>query len=138
MKRVLILDTCSSGGALGIVNTGRSGFALRGAVERLSRTQGIFTIAAASASAEAQESKALGHGVLSYALLAGLNAVEGGPLEAQHVRPIDPQGVADVTEWFSFAAGQVPRLTQSLYGAAQDVQTSGQGSSFPVLPVEDR
>jgi len=38
-------------------------------VERLSRDQGIFTIAATAATAEAQEVPQLGHGVLSYALL---------------------------------------------------------------------
>ena len=138
LKRMLIFDTCASGGALAVAMKGRSGFALRGAIERLSRTQGIFTIAASSASEEAQEAKQLGHGVLSYALLAGLKAVEGGPLEGQSVRPSNPEGVVDVLEWFSFAAGQVPRLTEKLYGAAQDVQTSAQGASFPVLPLEGR
>jgi hypothetical protein len=138
LKRMLILDTCASGGALAVAMKGRSGFALRGAIERLSRTQGIFTIAAASASEEAQEARQLGHGVLSYALLAGLKAAEGGPLEGQFVRPSNPEGVVDVLEWFSFAAGQVPRLTERLYGAAQDVQTSAQGASFPVLPLEAR
>ena len=138
LKRMLIFDTCASGGALALATKGRSGFALRGAIERLSRTQGIFTIAAASASEEAQEAKQLGHGVLSYALLAGLKAVNGGPLDGQSIRPTNPEGVVDVLEWFSFAAGQVPRLTEKLYGAAQDVQTSAQGASFPVLPLEAR
>jgi WD40 repeat protein len=138
LKRMLILDTCASGGALAVAMKGRSGFALRGAIERLSRTQGIFTIAASSASEEAQEAKQLGHGVLSYALLAGLKAVDGGPLDGQFVRPSNPEGVVDVLEWFSFAAGQVPRLTEKLYGASQDVQTSAQGASFPVLPLEVR
>jgi Caspase domain len=138
LKRMLILDTCASGGALALTTKGRSGFALRGAIERLSRTQGIFTIAASSASEEAQQSKQLGHGVLSYALLAGLKATDGGPLDGQFVRPSNPEGVVDVLEWFSFAAGQVPRLTEKLYGAAQDVQTSAQGASFPVLPLEAR
>jgi WD40 repeat protein len=136
LKRMLILDTCASGGALAVAMKGRSGFALRGAIERLSRTQGIFTIAAASASEEAQEAKQLGHGVLSYALLAGLKAVDTGPLDGKFVRTSNPEGVVDVLEWFSFAAGQVPRLTEKLYGAAQDVQTSAQGASFPVLPLE--
>jgi len=138
LKRMLILDTCASGGALAVAMKSRSGFALRGAIERLSRTQGIFTIAASSASEEAQEAKQLGHGVLTYALLAGLKAVDAGPLDGQFVRPSNPEGVVDVLEWFSFAAGQVPRLTEKLYGAAQDVQNCGQGASFPVLPLEVR
>ena len=137
LKRLLILDTCASGGALGPALKSRSGFALRGAIERLSRTQGVFTIAASAATEEAQESKELGHGVLSYALLAGLKAVEGGPLDGMYIRPSNPERVVDVMEWFSFAAGQVPRLTEKLYGASQDVQMSTQGTSFPVLPLDD-
>jgi hypothetical protein len=136
LKRILILDTCASGGALGVALRGRSGFALRGAIERLSRSQGVFTIAAAAATEEAQEAKQLGHGVLSYALLAGLKAVDEGPLADRYVQPSNPERVIDVMEWFAFAAGQVPRLTENLYGASQDVQTSTQGTSFPVLPLE--
>jgi hypothetical protein len=103
------------------------------------RSQGIFTIAAATASEEAQESKELGHGLLSYSLLAGLEAVERGPLADKYVQPSGPEGVVDVMEWLSFAAGQVPRfrLTENLYGASQDVQVGSQGTSFPVLPLEE-
>ncbi|MBI2826915.1 MAG: PQQ-binding-like beta-propeller repeat protein [Planctomycetia bacterium] len=137
LKRVLILDTCASGGALGVALKTRSGFALRGAVERLSRSQGVFTIAAAAAGAEAQESPQLRHGVLSYALLAALGGVSGGPLDGQEVQPSGKDRVVDVMEWFTFAAGQVPRLTELLFGAPQDVQTSTQGNSFPVLPLDD-
>ena len=137
LKRLLILDTCASGGALGPALKSRSGFALRGAIERLSRTQGIFTIAAAAATEEAQESKDLGHGVLSYALLAGLKAVEGGPLDGMYIHPNNPERVVDVMDWFSFAAGHVPRLTEGIYGISQDVQMSTQGTSFPVLPLDE-
>jgi WD40 repeat protein len=136
LKRVLILDTCASGGALAAATKGRAGFALRGAIERLSRTQGVFTIAAAAATEEAQEAKELGHGVLSYALLAGLKAVDAGPLADQYAQPSGPERVVDIMEWFTFAAGQVPRLTEKYYGVSQDVQTSTQGASFPVLPLE--
>jgi WD40 repeat protein len=136
LKRVLIFDTCASGGALPTATGGR-GFALRGAVERLARSQGVFTIAASAASQEAQESDELGHGVLSYALLAGLDAVDRGPLDDRHVEPNSPDRVVDVLEWFTFAAGQVPRLSERLHGAAQDVQTGTQGSSFPMLPLDD-
>lgn len=137
LKRLLILDTCASGGALGTLTKGRSGFALRGAIERLSRSQGIFSIAASSASEQAQEAKELGHGVLSYSLLAGLKAVDRGPLAEKHIQPGSPERVVDVLEWFTFAAGQVPRLTEKYSGVAQDVQTCTQGTSFPLLPLEE-
>jgi WD40 repeat protein len=126
LKRVLVLDTCQSGGALALNRTGRDPFALRGAVERLSRAQGVFTIAAASAGEEAKEAQELGHGVLSYALLAGLKGVEGGPLDGQSIKPTNPERVADVLEWFSFASGQVPRLTRA---------TSPWGTWVPAFPT---
>lgn len=136
IRRIQIYDTCASGGALALERKSRAGFALRGAIERLARTQGIFTIAAASAGEEAMEAKELGHGVLSYALLAGMKSVEGGPLEMEWIRPSSTDQVIDVLEWFTFAANHVPRLTQKLHGAAQDVPMSVQGKSFPVLPLE--
>ena len=137
LKRILIVDTCAAGGALKSALAGRSGFELRGAIERLSRTQGIFTIAASAASEQAQEVQELGHGVLSYALLAGLEAVDAGPLAEKHVEPSRAEHVVDVMDWFSFAAGQVPRLTERYYGVSQEVQTSTQGVSFPVLPLKE-
>ncbi|HVX64029.1 MAG TPA: caspase family protein, partial [Pirellulales bacterium] len=137
LKRILILDTCASGGALEVAMKARAGFELRGAIERLSRTQGIFTIAASAASEQAQEVKELGHGVLSYAPLAGLGAVRGGPLVDKHAQPSGADQVVDVMDWFSFASGQVPRLTESYFGISQEVQTSTQGASFPLLPLAD-
>lgn len=86
---------------------------------------------------EAQEVEDLGHGVLTYALLAGLQAAPSGPLEGHSVRPNSPDQVADVLEWFGFASAHVPRLTKKYFGKEQDVETSGQGTSFPVLPIRD-
>ncbi len=111
--------------------------AFRGVVERLGRRKGVFTIAATAAGKEAQEVGELEHGALTYALLAGMGAVPPGPLEGKTLRPGNPQGVADVLEWFSFASGHVPRLTQRYLGSEQFVQTSGQGTSFLVLPASE-
>ena len=135
LKRMLIFDTCQSGGVLGLSKGARNPFALRGAIERLSRAQGVFTIAAAASTADAQEIPQLKHGALTYALLAGLGAIDEGPLAETRIRTNDPDEVVDVLQWFSFASGQVPRLTAELLGSAQDVQTSGEGTSFPVLPI---
>jgi hypothetical protein len=134
-RRVLIFDTCASGGALSISGQGRDPFAFAGAIAKLGQRQGVFAIAAAAAGAEAQEVEALGHGVLTYALLAGLRAVTSGPLEGQGIAATRPDGVIDVLEWLSFAAGQVPRLTKQYLGSQQDVQTSGQGTSFGMVPA---
>ncbi len=136
LKRILIFDTCASGGALGVGRQGKEPFAFRGAIEQLGQHQGIFTIAASAAGEEAQEIDTLGHGVLTYTLLSALGAAKAGPLQEQGLQPSNLQGLVDVLEWFSYASGQVPRLTKQYLGSEQDVQTSGQGTSFPVLPLE--
>ena len=135
LKRILIFDTCQSGGNITVQRTSRNPFAFRGALERLSRDQGIFTIAATAATADAQEVPQLGHGVLSYALLAALGAVEGGPLEQQPLKSLDGN-VVGVREWFSYAQDKVPQLTKVYFGQEQLVGFSGQGNNFPVLPVK--
>ncbi len=138
LKKVLILDTCGSGGTTGLLQKGRNPFAFRGEIERLNRSQGVFTIAACAAGEEAQEAKDLGHGLLTYALLAGLRAVAGGPLEGKGVSPSNHQQVVDVLEWFAFASGQAPGLMKRYFGREQEVHTSSSGTSFPLLPVRDR
>jgi hypothetical protein len=139
LKRLLILDTCASGGAVDLFQVAaRNPFVFRGEIERLSRSSGLHVLAASAATEEAKEVKDLGHGVLTYALLAGLAAADGGPLERKPIQPGSPDGVVDVLEWFSYAAGQVPRLTKTYCGAEQNVHTSGKGQSFPVLPIRER
>jgi uncharacterized caspase-like protein len=137
LKRILIFDTCQSGGNIALQRTSRNPFAFRGAVERLSRDQGIFTIAATAATSEAQEVPQLGHGVLSYALLAALGAVVGGPLEKQPLKTADDATIG-VREWFSYAQDKVPLLTKIYFGQEQLVGFSGQGTNFPVLPTKDK
>jgi hypothetical protein len=109
------------------------GVGIRKTTEQQARTKGIVTIAA---TADAQESAKLGHGVLSYSLLAGLKAVDAGPPKGQSAQA-GAEGVVDVLEWFNYAAGRVPRLTESLFGTPQDVQIGTQGANFPVLPLDD-
>ena len=135
LKRIVIFDTCQSGATIRLPIGTRNPFAFRGALERLSRAQGLFTIAAASASEEAQEVDELGHGVLTYALLAGLAAVDEGPLKNQHVKTEEANTI-NVREWFGYAQDKVPLLTKLHFGQEQFVGFSGQGQSFPVLPLE--
>jgi uncharacterized caspase-like protein len=135
-KRILIFDTCASGGALQLGQRGLDTFDFRGVIENLGQQRGVFTVAASSATAEAQEIGDLGHGVLTYALLAGMRAAPAeGPLEGLTIQPSNPDGTVDILEWFSYAAGHVPRLTKRYLGVEQNVQISGQGRSFAVLPL---
>jgi hypothetical protein len=137
LKRIVILDTCASGGVVSLFKVAsRNPFAFRGEIEKLSRAQGICFLAASAATEEAKEPEALGHGVLTYTLLAGLKAVEGGPLEGKGLQPTGKAQVVEVVEWFSYANGHVGRLTKEYCGQEQNVQMSVQGQSFPVLPLK--
>jgi uncharacterized caspase-like protein len=136
LKRVLIYDTCQSGGVLGPAQSTRDAFALKKTWETLGRTQGVFTLAAASASEEAQEIDELQHGVLTYALLAGLGAVKDGPLANQPLKPADSNNLVAVRDWFSYAADKVPVVTESYKHARQTPQFTS-GPNFPLLPMSE-
>jgi uncharacterized caspase-like protein len=135
LKRMIVLDTGQSGSSLPIAKTSRNPFAFRGAVERLSRSQGAFTIASASVSSEAKEVEEIGHGILAYSMLAGLNAIEDGPLRGQSVDPSSSDDVASAVELFSFASSRTRLLGKQFFGQEQEVQFSGAGMTFPVLHV---
>jgi len=135
VKRVVIYDTCQSGGAVGLSRTARNPFAFRKALEAMGRAQGSFIIAATAATADAQEVPDLGHGVLSYALLAGLGGVGGGPLRQQAARPSEGD-VLTVRDWFAFAQDKVPTLTRLYFNEEQFVKFVGSGSDFPLLPLK--
>lgn len=135
LKRVLIFDTCHAAGALPTVGVTRDPFAFRGALERLSRATGTFTLAATAANDRAFEAPQLNHGVLTYSLLAGVGAVADGPLVGQRAEVPDSDRTVGVRDWFSFAQDKVPLLTRLYFNYEQYVTTSGQGSSFPLLPL---
>ena len=135
VRRVVIYDTCQSGGAVGLNRLSRNPFAFRKALEQMNRTQGSFIIAATAATADAQEVPELGHGVLTYALLAGLGAVEAGPLRRQTVQAGEGRLVG-VRDWFAFAQDKVPVLTKLYFNEEQFVRFVGSGTDFPILPLE--
>jgi uncharacterized caspase-like protein len=136
LKRVLILDTCASGGTVDLFQVVSRGspFAFDGAIQRLSRNNGLYVVAASAASEEAAEQDSLRHGVLTYALLAGLRAVDFGPLGRTSLHP-SRGDVADVLEWLTFTANQVPHVTQELGIGEQSVHVGIRGENFPILPI---
>src|SRR5207237_8277006 len=91
LKRVLIFDTCHSGSAIRLAGKPQNPFAFRGAMERFSRAQGVYSLSATAADELAAETRELGHSLLTYALLAGLRAVPGGPLADRPIAP-GPRG----------------------------------------------
>jgi hypothetical protein len=137
LKRVLIFDTCFSGSAIEWAGKRNSAFAFRGAMERFSRAQGVYSLAASAANEFAAETGELGHSILAYALLAGVGAVEGGPLKGQALHP-DP-GAVDVLTWFRYAQEHVPALYQKYVGRPQHLELSGDDQpSFPLLALPAR
>jgi hypothetical protein len=133
LNRVLIVDTASSGLVFGGAEKGRSEIGLRGAVERLSRSQGVHVLVAAGYTNTAVEFPELGRGALSYTLLAA-NGIDRGPLRE---RPMESAtGEVDVMDWFNFAAGQAGVLLEKLTGDPQGVQSSTQAKAFPILVRE--
>jgi hypothetical protein len=130
LKRVLIVDAASSGSAFGGEEKDRSATGLRGAVERLSRSQGVHALVATGYTNKAVEFSELGHGALSYTLLAA-NGIDRGPLKD---RPMESAtGEVDVMDWFNFAAGQAGPLLEKFTGAPQGVQSSTQAKAFPIF-----
>ena len=133
-KRVVILDTCAAGSAVAQLGRSRSAGGFDGAITRLSRTQGVHVIAAASAKKEAREITDLQHGILTYSLLAGMNAVDDGPLASKAIST-SQSGYVTVNQWFEYAQIAVPELYEKYIGEQQDVQVQG-ANSFPVLPLK--
>jgi uncharacterized caspase-like protein len=130
LKRVLIVDAASSGSAFGSTEKGHPEIALRGAVERLSRSHGVHMLVATAFTNKAVEISELGHGALSYALLAA-NGIDRGPLKD---RPMESAtGEVDVIDWFHFATGQAGPLLEHLTGTPQGTQSSTQAKAFPIL-----
>jgi WD40 repeat protein len=123
LRRVLIFDTCQAGGLTGLASR-RNLFGFRGAIERFSRAQGVYCLAAAAAEQSAAEEKELGHGLLTYSLLAAMRAADRGPL-ARKALPAAGGGV-DVLDWFRFAQREVPGLSRRYGGRAQSVEISGE------------
>jgi hypothetical protein len=134
LKRVLIYDTCHSGGVITASRFARDPFALQKTLEQMSRSSGSFIVAATAAGDEALDIQDLGHGALSYALLAGLGAVDRGPLKDRSVQPKD-RNLVTVRDWFGFAQDEVPSLTRSYHRREQFVYFLPGQTNFPILPL---
>jgi WD40 repeat protein len=118
-KSVLLFDACESGSLVG------DKFAMRGieektAVDRMTRAMGRTVLTATTDSKPAIEGYR-GHGVFTYALLAGLNAAD-----------TNGDGVIDVTELAQYVDQQLPELTFDAFRLRQVPQMSIVGSNFPL------
>ena len=104
-------------------------------MERLSRYHGVHMLVATGFTNKAVEFSELGHGALSYTLLAA-NGIDHGPLKG---RPMESAAdEVDVMAWFHFAAGQTGPLLEKLTGAPQGLQCSTQAKAFPILVLKNK
>ena len=118
-KIVIVVDACKSGAAL-------SG-ALRGVDDEsqtmavMARAQGIHILTAATGQQYAAEVKELGHGILTYALLEGLN----GKATAS--------GGVMVRTLMSYVEDRVPELSKQYRGSEQYPVPFERGQNFPLV-----
>jgi len=139
LKRVLLFGTCHSGSAIQLASKQHNPFAFRGAVERFSRAQGVYSLSASKADELAAETKELGHSLLTYALLAGVRAAEGGPLAGKPIAAGSKDSAIDVSRWFDYARTQVPGLYEKYVGRPQQIEVSGDDQpTFPLFSREPK
>jgi len=116
------MDACQAGGF-------EQTFAMRGAVEekalkQLSRSSGLYLLAATQSEQFATEFASLKHGVFTYAVLKGLQGdADGSPKD----------GKTTVRELSAFIEDKVPGLTEKHRGSAQYPSIYGRGQDFPIL-----
>ena len=85
----------------------------------------------------AAETPDLGHSILTYTLLAGMNAVDRGPLAGQKVGVMNGDRMVDVLGWFRYAKDHVPALYEKYTGRQQSIEMSGEDQpTFPLLRLE--
>ena len=128
-KQLLILDSCRSGAAVGVVGryfAARSGLEEIRSQQLLARSSGTFLIAATKAEEYAYEIPQLGHGVLTYALLESLGLTEGSTTE---VKTLD--GIT-ANELLQSVSIKVPKLSEKYQGVRQQVIQYSSGQDFPL------
>lgn len=117
-KKLIVLDTCQSGGDWLVALRGLDELA---AVNILARTAGIWVIAASQENEYAMESTKTGHGLLTSALLEGLEgkARLDGKLSAGALVP-----------WVN---KRVPELAKTFFNREQYPYTAQRGQDFQIV-----
>jgi WD40 repeat protein len=131
LRRMLIIDTCYSGGA--ISQDLFDGKFIK-AMESSNRDEGAYIFAASAPEQPARESSELGHGVLTYTLLAGAGAVREGPLSHCRIDKNESDPNISALDWEVFVKQNVPLLMKTRPGMRQFAFVMGVGD-FPILPT---
>jgi Caspase domain/Bacterial Ig domain len=120
-KSVLLFDACESGSLTEDENKAtQRGMEEMTAIERLTRAMGRTVLTATTDDKPAAEGIG-GHGVFTYALLAGIG-------EAQS----DTDGLIEVTQLASYVDHKVPELSYDAFKIRQVPQMKIVGSDFPI------
>ena len=119
-KQLMLLDTCQSGGLV-------DAFAMRGieqekAIAQLARATGTVVIASTGAEAYARESKEIGHGIFTKAVLDGLAGKADG----------NRDGKITVNEVVAYINEAVPELSKKLGQPPQFPRCYARGQDFPI------
>ncbi|WP_395138759.1 caspase family protein, partial [Armatimonas sp.] len=119
-RRILIVyDACKSGAALNGTSTG--GAQEQRQLALLARAQGLYILTASTSQQYASEVKALGHGILTYAMLEGLRG-KAAPSES----------LVKVVSLLAYAEQRVPALAKELRNRDQRPVRYGRGVNFPL------
>lgn len=124
-KQLMVLDACQSGGVV-------ESFAVRGAAEeralaQLARSSGMYVLASTRTEQFATETKELGHGIFTYALLEGFEGNGDG----------NGDGKITVKEMEAWLNERVPELSEKHTGAAQYPNSFARGQDFPIGLTEE-
>jgi hypothetical protein len=126
-RQALVLDACQSGStttALGKMLFSKDAVGLVRSQQKLARSSGTFLIAASTADQYAVEVPELGHGVLTYALLAGLGQGK------KPAAPLNTQGEVTVNSLLRYLTDEVPRLSEKYHGFRQEIVQFSTGQDF--------
>jgi WD40 repeat protein len=107
-KQVLVLDACNSGKMAELLNAigakSLDGSQVR-AFDRMKDRTGMFLLAGSAADKKSYEVVNLGHGLLTYVLLNGMNGLK-----------LTKDKLVDVRNLFEYAIDEVPNLSKTLPG----------------------
>jgi hypothetical protein len=117
LKKLVILDTCQSGGDWLV---GIRGLDEQAALGSLARATGVWIIAASLEQQFAMEASSLGHGLLTASLLEGLDG-KARVMQSTTVGGLLP-----------YANQRVPQLARELHKREQFPYTASRGQDFPL------
>jgi uncharacterized caspase-like protein len=132
-KVTLVFDTCNSGLTTELAAfRSRAGTGFAKSIETLSRAEGIHVIAAGPADKDTYEVKELSHGMLTYALLAGLGEISHGPLAGKRGSVLEGESTMSVKHWLLFAEEKMPLLTEQYLKTRQYSKAGNNGEDYPI------